>query len=235
MSGRRAVAGACALAAAVIVGYRLVPAAESATPSARSERAASPDGSESSPLEPRKVAAELLASPDDAHVREGVAALTRAADRGSAEAQVALGGFLRAGHRAVPRDSAAARSLYARAAQANHPSGAYFLGTMCAAGEGGPSDASEAARWFSRAAELGSPHAMFLLANAYRAGAGVSRDDGRALALYRQAAERELPAALQTLATVYERGELGVPSDEDEARRLWMEAEHAISHPAQTP
>ena len=237
MSRRHAVAiaGACALMAAVVVGYRFVSAAEPVTPSIRTERAASPDVSESPPLEPRKLAAELLASADDAHVREGVAALRRAADRGSPEAQVALGGFLRAGHRAVPRDGAAARALYARAAHADHPSGAYFLGTMCSAGEGGPPDASEAASWFSRGVELGSPHAMFLLANAYRAGAGVARDDGRALSLYRQAAERELPAALQTLAAVYERGELGVPADQDEARRLWMEAEHAVSHPVQTP
>ena len=222
------VAAACAMAAAAILTYRLTPAQE-----ARAAR--STVASEGVPMPPRTRAASLMASSDDAHVRRGVEALTRAADLGDPDAQVALATILRSGHRALPKDSARARALYALAARANHPGGAYFLATMCSAGEGGPADASAAASWFSRAAELGSPHAMFMLANAYRVGAGVSRDEGRALALYRQAADRELPAALQTLAFAYERGELGVSPDVDEARRFGMEVGHAISHPVELP
>jgi TPR repeat protein len=219
----------------MIIACRLTPSKAPATAASPVEgrTAATPQGGARPP--PRAFAASLLASADDDQVRTGVQALARAADLGDTESQVALAGVLRAGHRAVARDLGAARALYGRAAQADHPSAAYFLASMCAAGEGAPRDASEAARWWSRAVDLGSPHAMFMLANAYRAGSGVPRDERRALALYQQAAEKELPAALQTLAIVYERGELGVTADEDEARRLGMEAAHAIVHPVQAP
>ena len=184
---------------------------------------------------PRDLAASLVGSSDDARVRAGVAELARSSERGDIESQLALAGILRTGTRAVAKDLATARVLYERTARADHPSGAYYLASMCAAGEGGPRDASAAVHWLSRAAELGSPHAMFMLANAYRAGSGVPRDERRALDLYLHAAEMGLAAALQTLAIAYERGELGVAASEDEARRFYMESADAMVQPILGP
>lgn len=228
------IAIAAGMAIAVIVTRRAAPSRESEAVSVFDAESTSthPEVSE---VSPRVFAASLLTSSDDGQVRAGVKTLARSAALGDPEAQVALAGLLRAGHRAVPRDLAAARNLYGRAAEAAHPSAAYFLASVAAAGEGGPRDTAAAARWLSRGVELGSPHAMFLLANAYRAGTGVPRDEARALDLYRRAAERELPAALQTLAIVYERGELGAPADEDEARRYGLIAAHAAEQPVSAP
>jgi TPR repeat protein len=91
--------------------------------------------------------------------------------------------------------------------------------------------ANEPLHRLEAAAAAGSPHALFLLGNAYRAGAGVERDPARALALYRQAGERGDATALQTLALALRYGELGLAPDEDAARALTMEAEHAAREP----
>jgi len=183
-----------------------------------------------SALDARGLGAHLLTAADSAEVRSGMDALTKAAEQGDVEAEVALGRIYLRGLPAVPEDAFLARAFLLRANDAHHPSAAYFLGVMSQR-----ADPAEAARWFERAAREGSPHAMFLLANAYRAGAGVPRDDEKALALYARAGEMEHAPALQALSLAYLHGELGLEPDEAESRRYAMEAEHALKHPAAAP
>ena len=185
-------------------------------------------------MDGRELGLRLLALSDPAEVRAGLATLTKSAEQGDAEAQVALGRIHLRGIVGVPKDAGRAHAWFERAAAAHHPSAAYFLGVMSRSGEGAPADPAAAARWFETAAQEGSPHAMFLLANAYRAGAGVQRSDAKALDLYAKAGELEHPAALQALAMAYQHGELGLEPDDAESRRYAMEAEHAIKH-APTP
>jgi uncharacterized protein len=185
-------------------------------------------------MDARELGLRLLTLSDPNEVRAGLSSLTKAAEQGDAEAQVALGKIYLQGIVAVPKDAGRAHAWFVRAASAHHPSADYFLGVMSQSGEGVAADPAAAARWFETAAQEGSPHAMFLLANAYRAGAGVPRDDGKALDLYAKAGELEHPAALQALAMAYQRGELGLEPDDAESRRYAMEAEHAIKH-APTP
>jgi TPR repeat protein len=164
-----------------------------------------------------------------------VASLTKAAEQGNVEAEVALGRIYFKGHPAIPKDTARARGWFVRAADARHPSAAYFLGVMSQSGDGAAADPAEAARWFEIAANAGSSQAMFLLGNAYRAGAGVAQNNKKAIELYERAGEMEHPAALQALSMAYQYGELGLDPDDDKARMYSMEAEHAIRHPPVPP
>uniref|UniRef100_UPI0034DB59C1 tetratricopeptide repeat protein n=1 Tax=Burkholderia gladioli TaxID=28095 RepID=UPI0034DB59C1 len=128
-----------------------------------------------------------------------------------------------------------ALALLLPAAEAGDAAAAYYVGLIYRSGYGVSADPAEAARWFTRAARQALPAAQFMLANAYRDGAGVPRDEARALALYRSAAEHELPEALQALAMAYRSGELGVKRDEDAYHAQWLEAAHALKHPASAP
>ncbi|MEK6423156.1 MAG: tetratricopeptide repeat protein [Burkholderia gladioli] len=139
------------------------------------------------------------------------------------------------GNGGVTRDYGRALALLRPAAEAGDAPAAYYVGLIYRSGYGVPADPAEAARWFARAAGQQLPAAQFMLANAYRDGAGVPRDEARALALYRSAAEHELPEAVQTLAMAYRTGELGVKRDEDAYHAQWLEAAHALKHPASAP
>ncbi|MBU9688012.1 sel1 repeat family protein, partial [Burkholderia gladioli] len=135
----------------------------------------------------------------------------------------------------VARDYGRALALLRPAAAAGDAAAAYYVGLIYRSGYGVSADPAEAARWFTRAARQALPAAQFMLANAYRDGAGVPRDEARALALYRSAAEHELPEAVQALAMAYRSGELGVKRDEDAYHAQWLEAAHALKHPASAP
>jgi uncharacterized protein len=184
----------------------------------------------------RALGDRLLALSTPEEVLAGMKSLTKAAEQGDVEAQIALGRIFLQGLPAVPKDVMRAREWFVRAEASHHPSAAYFLGVMSQNGQGAKADPAAAAHWFEIAAQAGSPDAMFLLANAYRAGAGVPKNDAKAIELYEKAGEMEHPAALQALALAYLYGELGLEPDEAEHRRYMMAAEHAIKdHPGRAP
>lgn len=179
---------------------------------------------------PQQLAAHLRDESDPAELLAGVHALTRAAEAGHAEAQVALGRLYLQGLPALPRDPQRARAWLLRAESTQHPEAALYLGILDQAGHASSPDLASAARWFGVAARRGSCEAMFRLANAHRAGAGVRRDDARAVALYEQAAQCEHAGALQALAMAHLHGELGLTPDASEHHRYMRAAEHAILH-----
>lgn len=184
----------------------------------------------SEPVAPHVLAARLRAASDPDERTAGLEALTDAATRGDASAQVELGRLYLQGLPGVPRDPQRARTWLQRAESTHHPEAALYLGILDQSGQPGAQGLESAARWFEVAAQRGSSEAMFRLANAYRAGAGVRRDEARAVALYEQAGRSEHAGALQTLAMAHLHGELGLTPDEAEHRRYMKAAEHAISH-----
>ncbi|AOJ70147.1 MULTISPECIES: tetratricopeptide repeat protein [Burkholderia] len=166
----------------------------------------------------------------------------RAAPLGSAptsagvrDARLALGKAWLLGTGGAARDYPRALAMLRPLAAVGDPNAAYYVGLIYRSGYGTPADPAEAARWFELSARHDIPAAQFMLANAYRDGSGVRRDEARALALYRQAADRELPEAVQTLAIAYRNGELGLPRDPDAFHAQWIEAAHALKHPALAP
>ncbi|AIO64895.1 tetratricopeptide repeat protein [Burkholderia oklahomensis] len=154
---------------------------------------------------------------------------------GERDARVALGKAWLLGTGGAARDYPRALAMLRPLAAAGDPNAAYYVGLIYRSGYGTPVDPTEAARWFELAARHDIPAAQFMLANAYRDGSGVRRDEARALALYRQAADRELPEAVQALAIAYRNGELGLPRDPDAFHTQWIEAAHALKHPALAP
>ena len=87
------------------------------------------------------------------------AELEAAAERGSAEAQNALGLLLCFGH----DDPFTAAIWFERAAEQNHPEALRTLGYLAEGGRGVPKDEARAADCFRRAAELGDPLAQLNL------------------------------------------------------------------------
>ncbi|CAJ9937772.1 sel1 repeat family protein [Burkholderia pseudomallei] len=154
---------------------------------------------------------------------------------GERDARLALGKAWLLGAGGAARDYPRALAMLRPLAAAGDPNAAYYVGLVYRSGYGTPADATEAARWFELAARQDIPAAQFMLANAYRDGSGVRRDEARALALYRQAADHELPEAVQALAIAYRNGELGLPRDADAFHAQWIEAAHALKHPALAP
>lgn len=225
--------GMLAVAAALAAGVAVADRLEHPAPGAQSVTRAQLD--------------EWRAMVEQAAEPRALGRLRALAQRGSADAQSALGlalvgsrdlalrdegmRWLETAARDYPRALAMLRPL----AAVGNPNAAYYVGLIYRSGYGTPADPAEAARWFELSARHDIPAAQFMLANAYRDGSGVRRDEARSLALYRQAADRELPEAVQTLAIAYRNGELGLPRDPDAFHAQWIEAAHALKHPALAP
>jgi TPR repeat protein len=86
------------------------------------------------------------------------AAMGRAADANSPEAQFQLGLMLANGD-GGPQDDVAARGLFEKAAAKNHTGAMVALGVFWQDGRGGSSDTSTARSYYEKAAALGNPDA----------------------------------------------------------------------------
>jgi uncharacterized protein len=102
------------------------------------------------------------AAPDPAQTR---AALAKAADANSAEAQYQLGLLLAEGT-GGPKDDIAARALFEKAAAQDHPGALERMGAFAQNGRGGPQDASAAKVYYEKAAALGNEEAKAALKRA---------------------------------------------------------------------
>ena len=76
----------------------------------------------------------------------------------NAEAQYQLGLMLASGT-GGPKDDAAARSLFEKAAAQNHPGALEQMGEFSEAGRGGPKDSAAAKSYYQKAADLGDEDA----------------------------------------------------------------------------
>ena len=90
------------------------------------------------------------------------AALQKAVETNSAEAEYQLGLMLAQGQ-GGPKDDVAARALFEKAAAQNHPGALEWAGAFAELGRGGPEDKGAAKGYYERAAALGNEDAKAAL------------------------------------------------------------------------
>lgn len=95
----------------------------------------------------------------------------------------------RAYHSAEP-DWVKAKEAFQKAAGMGHADSQYYLGWLCAHGQGTPKDPQAAAVWYGKAAAQGQADAMLCLGCCYYHGDGMETDRDQALYWFRQAAEK---------------------------------------------
>ncbi|MGH9601904.1 MAG: tetratricopeptide repeat protein [Terriglobales bacterium] len=140
--------------------------------------------------------------------------IRRAAERGHAPAQTALGFFYETGS-LVPRGLQQAAVWYQKAAEQGDPVAQWVLGRMYWTGQGVGRDAQQAERWFQKAASQGNAFGAYLL--------GVVKDERdyrSAPEWYRSAAEQGLPQAQRRLGQLLKEGR-ALPQDKQEAY-VWL-------------
>jgi TPR repeat protein len=133
------------------------------------------------------------------------------AERGDAQAQVALG-FLYASGSGVARDLRKAAKWYRKAAEQGLARAQLLVAREYAEGEGVKPDKSEAFKWFRRAADRGLAEAQFELGQCYAKGEGVSEDVVEAVKWYQRAAGQNLVEAIEALGQCFLEG-TGVTAD----------------------
>lgn len=154
-----------------------------------------------------------------------VAALKKAADAGSAEAQFRLG-MMYANGDGVPLDRKQGAELVSAAAGQGHAEAMLTMGWICANGFGVETDEQQAKAWYLRAAEQGSPKAQYTVATMYRFGQfGEERDAEQAVAWYLKAADQGVAPAQFALGRLLMDGKM-VQKDE-EAALQWLSLAHA--------
>ena len=116
---------------------------------------------------------------------EGVRLMSRAANLGFPQAQLALGRLYETGEAGVTADPAEARRWTERAARGGDVRAMHNLGMYLFDGVGGARDQVQASRWFQAAAERGLVDSQYNLARLFEQGAqGLSPDPARAYQWY---------------------------------------------------
>jgi len=100
----------------------------------------------------------------------GVETLTRAANLGSAPAQLKLAGLYEAGESGVARNLTEARTWARRAAEGGDPKGMHAFGMYLFEGAGGVRNRPEALNWLLKAADLGLVDSQYNVARIYEKG-----------------------------------------------------------------
>lgn len=145
--------------------------------------------------------AAVQAATTDAERRRGLDLMRQSADRGEADAMMALSEIYREGQ-FVPTDVAAAESWLKRAVDARHPEALYEYALALSTGRLGEADQEAAARYLASAAERGSTDAMRDLAKWRLVGFGGASDPADAVRLLEQAIAYGDPKALIDLADI---------------------------------
>lgn len=158
------------------------------------------------------------------------AGLLRRAEAGEAEAQFQLG-LIYQFSLGVPRDDAAARSWFARAAAQDHPRALVSLGYMLSVGAGGPVDPMGAERALRRAGEQGEATAWANLAELILQERPA--EAAQAIALLERAVAAGAMNARYRLGRFLVEGEV-VPADPSRGRMLLEEAANGGNPLAET-
>jgi len=164
----------------------------------------------------------MLAIGPNRSVKEAVAWLRKAAQRGNAAAQVNLGVMYSNGW-GVPRNDATALHWLVTAADAGSARALYNLGIMYMQGQGVRQDYAKALKFFQQAAESCDTGAQTNLAYLYDRGLGVKADPKLAAEWYQRAADKGEALAQHNLGDMYLRGD-GVARDDVKALKLFAQA-----------
>ncbi len=152
---------------------------------------------------------------------EEVALIKRAAERGSASAQVLLAVAYLNGDGGLGKDPTAAARWFEQAAIAGNGYAEEKLGELYAQGLGVPLNPRLAADWHEKAARRGIVAAQLQLGKMYRDGQGVARDPAKAHYWIERAAIEGNAEAQFLLGNMYQAGD-GVVANAS-AARSWFE------------
>ena len=157
---------------------------------------------------------------------EALEHLARAAGKGHAKANYAVGCMLESGTGVPAPDIPGAQRHFEVAAAAGDVKAAVNLGRLCEKSEVAHLH-GQAAKWYARASEAGDPTAAFNLSMLHASGTGgAPKAPLKELEFLRLAVARGSPRAQYNLATKMLRGE-GVPRDEEGALKLLEAADAA--------
>jgi len=147
-------------------------------------------------------------------------ALTKRAEAGDAQAQVALGRALQ--DDGVPADKAAGTEWYRKAATAGNAEGAWMLGSAIMAGVGVTRDVPAAIDWMRKSVTIDqNPDHMAVLAVALLSTGGSHEE---ALQWSQKAADKGSTKGMEVLAMARLSGEMGLPKDPVLAEKLMVTA-----------
>ena len=144
---------------------------------------------------------------------EEFAATRKAAENGSASAQVLVAIAYLNGDAGLARDSKLAAGWFEQAALRGNGYAAGRLADLYETGNGVAKNPKAAADWRERAARRGNVEAQFKLGQMYLEGSGVKQDRKRAIDWLQGAAEEGSSDAAYLLARIYREG-LGGPQDQ---------------------
>jgi TPR repeat protein len=151
---------------------------------------------------------------------KAVKLLTRAADAGHVQSQVALAEIHLQGV-IVPKDVALAFKYFHMAAERGHPDSLRNLGVLTLAGEVVMRNVPLGLSYLHQAADLGNAQALFTLGNFHFGDGGVQEIDFRAAAgFFRRAAKLRHTESLIILQVLYERHPEFMTGEPDEMRKL---------------
>jgi len=154
----------------------------------------------------------------DRQMPEALAALRKAADKGSSAAMVELGVALGTGN-GVAKDTVQARALFEKAAAAGNPRG---ISNLAALTGGTPSEPAKARDLLSKAADT-NPEAQYQLGLMLADGVGGPQDEAGARALFEKAAAQGHVGAM-VQAGAFAQGGRGGPKDSDAAKAYYEKA-----------
>jgi SEL1 protein len=148
------------------------------------------------------------------------------AERGSADAQLALAQLYFHGARGLPQDVALALSYYRQAAEGGEAAAHAHIGHMYVQGIGVAQDNATALHHFRSGAARQHPAALNGLGFMYLHGYGVEASAAKALENFRAAAEKGNPEAQFNLGAMHVSGQGGVRRAYDRALHFFSLAAH---------
>ena len=169
------------------------------------------------------------ANTNPAHEHLSVAALTKLADGGDADAMVLLGLMYAPSPdrdaTSPPIDIDKAIALFERASVKGNGFGAYLMGVAHVGGTGVPQDEKKAFDWFQRSADNGTPLGLYWVGEMMAKGRGGRAADWKmALPYFSRAAAGGVPDAYVELGFAYDQAEGGLTKDREKAAYCFRQA-----------
>jgi len=167
---------------------------------------------------------------DEAKVKEGIASIRAAADKGFNAARRNMAAILLRGMAGEKQDPAAALKLLESAAGSKDDQAQFELAQFYLGGGGETmKDDNKAWDWLNKAADAGNPNALATLGSVLFDGKKfgakeIKADEKLAVEKFTKLADQGVPAGLRTMAELHQGGLAGVPKDFTKALDYFVKA-----------
>jgi len=155
---------------------------------------------------------------------------TKAAEKGSAQAQCKLGSMFDEGYGVEQSDTMAAHWIR-RSAEQGYPRAQCYLGRLFELGRGVAQNDEEAVQWWQKSAAQGFAEAQSFMGVAFELGIGVDQSVAEARRWYTKAADQGVDSALVRMSVVLGSGRGAIRSNAKEARGSSRAAEQEAEGP----